>query len=339
MKNNRWFVQQSIIFRRGLILCVVFFIILAAACAANSLRICATGFAVRDMVEDEAGNLWIATFGNGLWRKNADKIEIFSTPAANDPFPMISNLLLEKNRLWIATTGGGCVCLNLQSKELEPIKQAPGFEKLHGLIKTSHGAMLIGSVGSGTAILRHFNKKPAWEAISPRNLQHLSWVNDFYEWQQQLWLATNIGLYSTAAAEVDRSWSPRSAGLGEGANCLKAYDGLLYIGTTTRGVFAMKPGKQPYPLRNTYGEIYFITRFAGKLLAGGQYGLWELDEKAGREIARFPDIAAKSHLVTNNNTLLIGTMDGRIIKTEDLNEFTLLLNLQQHGAEEPDNAD
>ncbi len=151
-------------------------------------------------------------------------------------------------------------------------------------------------------------------------------------------MATACGLYYTPAENFRQNWDPRSASLGEGANCILAHRGLLYIGTTTRGVFAMKQGKQPYPVRNTYGEIYFLTRFKNLLLAGGQFGLWTVSEKTGKEVARFPEMPAKSHLVTKNNTLLIGTMDGRIIETEDLQEFKLLLNLQQHGPEEPTNA-
>jgi hypothetical protein len=91
----------------------------------------------------------------------------------------------------------------------------------------------------------------------------------------------------------------------------------------------MKPGKQPFPIADTFGEIYFVTRFRDKLIGGGKYGLWEIKNKKGYQISSFPDFAAKSFLVTKNNTLFIGTMDGRIISTEDLKEFNHVLNLQQ----------
>ena len=316
----------------GIFLCLAF-----AIATANSaeIKVSYANYTIRDMIEDSQGNIWIGTFGLGLWKYANGRPQPFIADAKNRPYPMISNLLLDGSRLWIATAGGGCDCLNLKSGKFFDFSQTDGFKKLHGLIKTSHGDVITGSVGSGTAI---FNPEhSSWQPVTDRTLQHLSWVNDLYEWKQRLWLATNCGLYSTPVEAVKKSWQPTSAGLGEGANCLFASGDKLFIGTTSRGVFAMKTGKQPYPIRNTYGEIYFIASFRNRLIAGGQYGLWELNETSGQEIAKFPAIAAKSCLVTKNS-VYIGTMDGKIIGTEDLNEFNLLLNLQQHGPEELGNA-
>ncbi len=338
MISSKICVQKRFIFQPWLLLALAIVLFNPISIFAEAIKIRATGFAVRDMVEDSNGIIWIATFGNGLWKYDHGRVSVFAPKAGPGPFPMISNLLLDKNRLWLATAGGGCVCLNLATEMLEPVEQALGFEKLHGLLKTSAGEMIIGAVGSGTATLVESDRVPTWESVAARPLQHLSWVNDIAEWQGKVWLATACGLYYTPADNFRQNWDPRSASLGEGANCMQAYRGLLYIGTTTRGVFALKSGKQPYPIRNTYGEIYFLTKFKDLLIAGGQFGLWTVQETTGKEVARFPELPAKSQLVTKNNTLLIGTMDGRIIETEDLQEFKLLLNLQQHGPEEPADA-
>ncbi|MFZ5953002.1 MAG: two-component regulator propeller domain-containing protein [Candidatus Rifleibacteriota bacterium] len=290
-------------------------------------------FTIRDMVEDDHGSVWIGTFGMGLWQYREGQLKKYEVSQGEKPYPMISNLMLIGKSLFIATAGGGCVRLNLEKNVLEPIRQLTGFDRLHALFAADDGKIYIGSVGSGTAVLN--SATSAWEPLSERTLQHLSWVNDINQWNSNICLATSCGLYFNPIES--KKWQPVSAGLGEGANFLfPAKEDRLYIGTTSRGVFVMKPQKQPAPVRNTYGEIYFLTRFRQKLIAGGQFGLWELDEEKGsaREISNFPDMAAKSFLVTKKNILLIGTMDGRIIYTDDLKEFKLLLNLQQHAAEE-----
>jgi hypothetical protein len=320
-------VQKLVVLKALAVATLVLFIL--SPCYSQQLDIVAACFTIRDMVEDGNGTIWVGTFGAGLWEKNSEGTRLFSASVDKQPFPMISNLLLDGNKLWIATAGGGCVCFNTKTRSFEPVKQLKGFSKLHGLFKTSGNELLIGSVGSGTAILNSKAQNPAWENIASRTLQHLSWVNHIDEWEGKIWLGTATGLYHTNARDLKKNWAPASAGLGEGVNHLFPTKDLLYISTTTRGVFAMKPGKQPFPIADTFGEIYFVTRFRDKLIGGGKYGLWEIKNKKGYQISSFPDFAAKSFLVTKNNTLFIGTMDGRIISTEDLKEFNHVLNLQQ----------
>ncbi len=301
----------------------------------EALQICHGNFTVRDLVEDANGTIWAGTFGMGLWKISGGSAQLFVSQPPGQLFPMICNLLLDGNLLWIATAGGGCLGFDLNRQAFLPIKQNANFNKLHGLFKTSSGHLLIGSVGTGTAILDNNE----WKPISPRTLQHLSWVNDINEWNDRIWLATSAGLYHTDLKKLTENWHPISAYLGEGANFIYPDGNEMLIGTTARGVFRLRPGKQPAPVRNTYGEIYFITRFKNHLIAGGRYGLWEINATAAREISNFPDLVAKTFLVTKNNTLLVGTEDGKIIETEDLRGFKILLNLQQHGLEEPNDAE
>jgi hypothetical protein len=99
-------------------------------------------------------------------------------------------------------------------------------------------------------------------------------------------------------------------------------------------VFVKVGQKQPVPLANIYGEVYFVTRFNDSLIAGGEAGLWKIGNQRGKKIESFHDHCAKSYLITQKNSLLIGTMDGRIIETKDLKNFKLLAHLQVESIEE-----
>lgn len=324
-------------FARSILFCTAFilsFSLLPKQVFSTNLNIPAYCSTIRDMVEDTKGNIWVATFGAGLWKITPKGNKKFSGTSGQTLFPMISNLLLEDNYLWAATAGGGCVCINLNSGAILDIAQLPGFEKLHALYRTSQKDLLIGSVGSGTAMLII----DAWQSVSNRVLQHLAWVNDITEWEGKLWLGTANGLYSTSPIQLQRTWAPTSAGLREGVNHLLPTGKLLYISTTTSGVFMMKPGKQPIPVRNTYGEIHFVTNFKGKIIAGGKYGLWEIKDGKGKEISNFPTVIAKSFLRTRKNLLLIGTLDGKILETEALKDFSIRLDLNDSRSEETRNA-
>ncbi|GAB4277712.1 MAG: hypothetical protein Kow0029_20610 [Candidatus Rifleibacteriota bacterium] len=287
------------------------------------------------MVEDDQGNIWIGLFGGGLWKHSGNATTRFYDKTAGQPFPMISKLKIYDNQLWIATAGGGCVCLDLQNKRFKEIRQCPGFMKLHGLLKTAAGEYLIGSVGSGTAILDESTEPPQWKPISSRTLSHLAWVNHLGEWQGKLWLATTNGIYSTDSVALATNWKPVSAGLSEGINHFCSHGGKLYLATASRGVFYMKPGKQPVPVRNTYGEIHFITIFKNRVIAGGRYGLWEIsDDNVAREITNFPQLVAKSALVTRKNFLMIGADNGVILITNNLRDFETFLKIREFEFEE-----
>ncbi len=320
----------------------ILFIQISAPVIGKALNLPAGHLTIRSMVSDSDNNLWIGTFGAGLWLHKNGELQKFSDKQTGQPFPMISNLKIYNKKLWIATAGGGRVCLKLPEKKIIPIKQHEDFLKLHGLFMTSNHELLIGSVGSGSAFLDKTATPPAWLPVKNRFYTHLSWVNCIDEWQNKIWLGTHTGLYHTDNKKLVHNWEPKSAGLYEGVNFIFPTPGLLYIATTSSGVYVMKPGKQPGPVRDTYGAIHFITRFNDRLIAGGEYGLWELKQGKGFKLEGYKQGCAKSSLITQKNTqklLLIGTLNGKIISTDNLTDYDLLLDLREYGSEETTDAD
>jgi hypothetical protein len=319
----------------------ILFIQINAPVIGKALNLRAGHLTIRSMVSDKDNNLWIGTFGAGLWLYKNNELQRFSDKQTDQPFPMISNLKIYNGNLWIATAGGGCVCLKLPEKRFIAVKQHKDFLKLHGLFMTSNNDLLIGSVGSGSAFLDKTSTPPAWLPVKKRFYTHLGWVNCIDEWQNKIWLGTHTGLYSTANKNLVKNWEPKSAGIYEGVNFIFPTPELLYIATTSSGVYVMKPGKQPGPVRDTYGAIHFITRFNDRLIAGGEYGLWEIKQGKGFKIGHYKGGCAKSSLITQKNTqkmLLIGTLDGRITITENLTDFNLLLDLREYSSEETTDA-
>lgn len=301
---------------------------------ASQLGLPACAYTVRDLVQDKEGNIFTATFGAGLWLIKDHKVSRLKKLEKEGLFPMISNLMIDGNKLWVATTGDSCNYISLPDLKLHKIDYPRRFSRLHALYKTRNNKILIGSVGSGTAILTKNRTGYYWQPVKEKVSNQISWVNDINEWQNKIWLGTANGAYHLPAGQPPANWQPRSEGLKSGVNHFFPDQNRLFISTTSRGVFVKVGQKQPVPLANIYGEVYFVTRFNDSLIAGGEAGLWKIGNQRGKKIESFHDHCAKSYLITQKNSLLIGTMDGRIIETKDLKNFKLLAHLQVESIEE-----
>lgn len=282
---------------------------------------------IRSLACDGKGRLWVATFGTGLWVIDASGSQRFFDTATNQPFPMINNLLFTDNSLFIATAGGGCVKLDCDSLKFSPLVQHPGFDKLHGLYKTSSGTIFIGSVGSGTARLRG----NSWVPVAESQSTQLAWVNSILEWGNQIWVGTSTGLYKTST-ETEQ-WKPQFAGISRAVNCLLVHENILYAGTSDRGVYALKAGQEPELVAGTMGQIQFLTNFNSQVIAGGELGLWSIENLQAVEVEN--DISnVKCAVVDAKNFLLIGTMNGKIYSSVDAKHFSLTFAFNENSLQE-----
>ncbi|MDD3147932.1 MAG: hypothetical protein PHD82_11555 [Candidatus Riflebacteria bacterium] len=299
-------------------------IIIAAYATAATLPAGAT--TVRSIAVEGNGRIWVATFGNGLWVVDETGPRRFTDSKTDQPFPMINNLLLSGNRLFIATAGGGCVALNTTTLQFEKITQARGFEKLHALTRAADGSIYIGSVGSGSAVLQN----DAWQPLTQKESSQLSWVNSIVEWQGYLWLGTATGLYRNKSGSP---WKPSAGELRRAINCLHVHENTLYAGTTDRGVYAIKPDDYPVQVSQTLGPINFLTSYDGQVLAGGNMGLWSIKNAQASEITS-GIVDPKCVFADDKKNLLIGTLDGKIYVSNDGTLFRLKLTFKENGLEE-----
>lgn len=299
----------------------------ASQATGASLEIKAAPATIRGLAIDQSGRLWIGTFGKGLWCKDGDAIVNIFDQNTQQPFPMINNLLINGKNLWIATAGGGCVCLNTDDKTFTQIKQDSNFLKLHGLARTASGTMLIGSVGSGTATL----KDNCWLPVQQDQPINIAWVNSIIEWNNKIWLGTSTGLY-VSDSDLGK-WKPQSASLCRGVNHLLVYDNRLFIATTSHGVYQLTAGEAPEQIYGTFGAVYSLVSFENKVFAMGDDSFWCISGTTANEIP-VPFSNAKCAAVDTKKTLLIGTMDGKIYRSKNGTDYQSAIEFKGNGFEE-----
>lgn len=282
---------------------------------------------IRSMAFDQRGRLWIGSFGRGLWVADEKKITRFFAEKTQQPYPMINNLLFDGHYLWVATAGGGCIRINTELDQIEPVKQHDGFGKLHALTATSSATVLIGSVGSGTA----YFKDDSWLPVSQMQPVNLAWVNSIVEWQHRLWLGTSTGLYSTGISVSE--WKPQYAQLNRGVNHLAVDNDRLLIATTRNGLYELLPGKDPTKVTGIDGMIHFILPSASQTLVIGDKSVWQLVNGVVCKLTD-PVANAKCAAFDAKNRFFIGTTDGKIYISDSGTNFTLKYLFSDKGLEE-----
>jgi len=282
---------------------------------------------VRSIAFDQRGRIWVASFGRGLWVIDEEKITRFYDDTLQQPYPMINNLLFDGNSLWVATAGGGCIRINTNTDQIVHIEQHEGFSKLHALTRTASGSILIGSVGSGSAYL----KGNRWTPVSPTQPVNLAWVNSIIEWQNQLWLGTSTGLYSTGL-EISE-WRPQYGQLNRGVNHLAIDKDRLLIATTRHGLYELKPGREPTRIPAIDGMIHFILPTGQQTLIIGDKSIWQItDDRIQRSDISIAN--AKCAAADGKNRCFIGTTDGKIYVSDNGTNFSLKYFFSDNGLEE-----
>lgn len=161
----------------------------------------------RVIAEDDNGTLWFGSRNNGLSQYHDGDSQYTQFQADSDDPQSLSNnkvralLFDNKQRLWVATDGGG---LNLQldspgkfrhfSSDTEPSLPS---DKIRSLYQDHLGQLWVGTYDAGVfifdpekGVVQHFKPRQ----VIPSGL-HVKVIRDiFQDSKQRLWLATNNGL-------------------------------------------------------------------------------------------------------------------------------------------------
>ncbi|GAA0747040.1 two-component regulator propeller domain-containing protein [Gaetbulibacter jejuensis] len=111
------------------------------------------------LTKDKDDNIWLGTFGQGLYLKENNKVSFIKYQHSQLPNDLnIEDLLIDsKNRLWIATYGNGAYLLNLENNTVTNFKAdknnpfAIHYNDILCLYEDATGVIWLGSDGTGAS--------------------------------------------------------------------------------------------------------------------------------------------------------------------------------------------
>ncbi|MFK7981934.1 MAG: two-component regulator propeller domain-containing protein [Saprospiraceae bacterium] len=208
---------------------------------------------IRGFCEDEDGNIWIATNGQGLFKYLLDGTISEYVNQPNNPNSLSNNNILSlsflKGKIYLATDGGGLNILNTETEKIQRLLQTESPNSILGdnlicLFVQNEDNTWVGSTTGITNIIQKDGQKRftryAFGDMSLRRFILGILVDD----KNQVWVSTDEGLY-----RLDQSNGKFSkVNLGSSFNstefhynsCHKFSDGKLFFGSTN-GLFSFYP--------------------------------------------------------------------------------------------------
>jgi diguanylate cyclase (GGDEF)-like protein len=212
----------------------------------------AEALSITDLVQDQAGFLWLAT-QSGLGRWDGYKLRRYvgdiGTPGALPDSYLLALYLDGKGRMWVGTSAGGLVRYDASSDRfLSPLTGQAALTRnsIFAMLDDGQGGLWIGTGGGldlldpehGT-VLRHV------ALAGPRGLPDSSVQALLRDRTGALWVGTDKGLFRQAAgAERFLRVSLPSNGEGEPfvAKLLLDDGDRVWVGTRSHGAFVLEPG-------------------------------------------------------------------------------------------------
>ncbi|MFO1452467.1 MAG: two-component regulator propeller domain-containing protein [Opitutaceae bacterium] len=202
--------------------------------------------AIRAIVEDPQGNLWLGGETLGLVIIQADGSRRADAPDARLPTGGVRCLLASKTGgTWVGTDTG---LLHVRPEGNQHYGRVPGglpHESVQALLQTDDGTLWIGTAG-GLARLRHGRMRHWTHADGLRDERIFSLIDDR---SGGIWINSPSGIYGVRIADLEGG--PEGSGMPVGSAILGARYGI--IGGTYRG------GAQPATARGKSGELYFTS--------------------------------------------------------------------------------
>ena len=195
---------------------------------------------VTSLLEDRAGNLWIATWGGGLARLSEGRFTRYTTHDGLST-DFIGRLFEDQaGTLWIGTEGGGAISLRDGRFTAYTTDAGLPGNVVRAFVDDGDGGLLVGTnrgiarIAAGRVSAYQADAEPAEADIST-----LARARD-----GALWVAVmNGGLYRVDSRGVTR-FGPRHGFTHDPVESLHPHDdGHMWVGTSTGGLFRYADGR------------------------------------------------------------------------------------------------
>jgi len=313
---------------------------------------------VVDLVEDDQGNLIIATKQSGIYQLEKSK-SVYSCKKINisnfNPNIIIKDLYLTNNMLFVSSIKQGVlkIAINGEYKIIEKYNQFSGLKT--NAVNTSlidrEGVLWVGTVGEGIASkANNYFTFFFRDKVIPKKYSYLL-VNDVH-----LYVASEGELiqYSKHDFNEINKWGV-SNGLPENEITCFAFnsDSTLFVGTEEKGLYYKVNNESQFKKIKLSSDllsnsIRSICSLKGKLWAGTLNGVFKVDEKS-LGITSYNISTGLSHnsvgyIYKHKEVVYVGTKSAFLSEfhAEDIRNFQLsdqlnLVNINMIKADDYDN--
>lgn len=266
----------------------------------DSTSIC--GNAIKALLEDESGDIWIATHGYGICRLNTQTGKFVHYPSLA-PLNRANHLFQDRDKnLWVCLWGDGVVKIENKNDSYHPIYTHLQKESTYECIFRSLQQLDNGEIIAGTNqglysitpdnILQSLNKQDntLYTQILNNEINYL-----YTDKEHNVWIATqNSGVYvayqeknpftnyplnmttgSQQSLKVNSfyEWNPNELLLGTDKICIAFYDKIKQELTSYNNkqnynnIFREWPGNLQFIYKHPYkNELWFGTQFGGLII-------------------------------------------------------------------------
>ncbi|MCG8698301.1 MAG: response regulator [Bacteroidales bacterium] len=292
------------------------------------------GKVLNTMIEDDIGNLWIASDDGGVayfdikkgkFAQRADKVNKLIS------HHNVHSLLLDNDKLWVGTYTGGLNIVDLKKNKVEVIKQFHALHNVYALCKDVTNNVWLGSLNGLIHYSREENKYTPVESF-PNETAVIDIEQDKFG---TLWVATfGKGLwYKEGQGKTWKKFSDKDNLIPDRLHSIHVTDEYVYVGGYKSGLFCfqLKLGKV-----SEVAVDYFKDKTIQSILTKGDYcwvstdnGLFRYNIISEQVIRFSQDQGLQGEQYHNNSAIL--TSKGELFwggsqGLSRLNEKNLIIN-------------
>ena len=233
------------------------------------------------------GALWVATWGNGVYRCDGSRVEQLSTrEGLADDFVRVLSEDVEHN-LWVGTRSGGLT--RFRTTLLKPVGIPEGLGGNYASAVLGDGAdgLWLGTWRSGLFHWRNGVMSP--QPLPEQPLDSL--INALaLSRSHDLWVGTFHGLWRIRERDRNVERVPLPGGEGMVNSLLTARDGTFWLAKARSGLMEFPSGdpRTSLPLQFLPGQnvTSLLEDREGRIWIGAKGGLWRLTAARDRKIER-----------------------------------------------------